>query len=206
MANGGPAPPYQGSDSNSSASSLSSSTPVSSLSGLSQILYPPVFGSDMVDVAISTEDHSRNSAERTAETAIQTDPHPPSLQDQPSPNGSYPGSLVASDTSRTVGARVLLKDTVIRGNGEGVREMGGAGDGGRGRTKTLSSGDQEVGKQHSPKTAVLMALSKPRKPIRRSQSHITASGETCTLIGDVERVNHGCFMGSVQGSMYSIVY
>lgn len=180
MANGGPAPAYQGSDSNSSASSLSSSTPVSSLSGLSQILYPPVFGHDMVDVAISTEDHSRSGAEATAETAMQTDPNPANTSDHPSPNGSYPpGGLV--DTSRTVGARELLKDTVIRGNGEGVKQMGGAGDGGRGRTRTLSSGMQEAGKQQSPKTAALMALSKPRRPIRRSQSQVTPSGEACKI-------------------------
>lgn len=183
VANGGPAPFSHGSDSNSSASSLSSSTPLSSLSGLSQVLFPPVFGSEMVDVAISTEDRSRrpSSAERTADTAIQTDPNPPNLVDHPSThNGSYPDRLVTTETSRTVGATVLLKDTVIRGKGEGPREMGGAGEGGRGRTRTLSTGDQEVVK-HSPKTAALMALSRPRKPIRRSQSHITASGETCSL-------------------------
>ncbi|XP_076599641.1 PDZ domain-containing protein 7a [Chaetodon auriga] len=174
LANGGPPLSSQGSDSNSSASSLSSSTPLSSLSGLSQVLFPPVFGSEMVDVAISTEGHSRrpSSTERTADTAIQTDPHPPNYLDHPSPNGSCPDRLVATETSRTVGATVLLKDTVIRGKGEGPREMGGFGEAGRGRTRTLSSG--EVAKD-SPKTAALMALSRPRKPIRRSQSHITAS-------------------------------
>ncbi|XP_071336674.1 PDZ domain-containing protein 7a [Trachinotus anak] len=177
LANGGPAPSSQGSDSNSSASSLSSSTPLSSLSGLSQVLFPPVFGSEMVDVAISTEDRSRrpSSTERTADTAIQTDPLPPNFVDHPTThNGSHPDRLVTTETSRTVGATVLLKDTVIRGKGEGPREMGGAGEGGRGRTRTLSTGDQEVVK-HSPKTAALMALSRPRKPIRRSQSHITVS-------------------------------
>ena len=48
----------QGSGSTSSASSLSSGTPVSSLSGLSQVMFPPSlpFGMDMVDVCISTED------------------------------------------------------------------------------------------------------------------------------------------------------
>ncbi|XP_019123495.2 PDZ domain-containing protein 7a [Larimichthys crocea] len=176
LANGGPAPSSQGSESNSSASSLSSSTPLSSLSGLSQVLFPPIFGSEMVDVAISTEDRSRrqSTAERTADTAIQTDPHPPNYLDHPSPNGSYPDQLVGSETSRSVGATVLLKDTLIRGKGEGPREMRGAGEGGRGRTRTLSSGEQEV-EESSPKTAALMALSRPRKPIRRSQSHITAS-------------------------------
>ncbi|KAL3972033.1 transcription initiation factor TFIIB [Sarotherodon galilaeus] len=139
LANGGPPPSSQGSDSNSSASSLSSTTPLSSLSGLSQVLFPPVFGSEMVDIGICTEDHSRQ-------------------------------------TSRTVGATLVLKDTVIRGKGEGPREMVGAGEGGQGRVKTLSSGEQEVEK-HSPKTAALMALSRPRKPISRSQSHITESEE-----------------------------
>lgn len=162
----------RGSDSSSSAYSLSSSTPLSSLSGLSQVLFPPVFASEMVDVAVSTEDYTRrpSNAERTANTAIQTDP-------QPHSNGSHPGSLVATETSRTVGTTVLLKDTVIRGKGEGPREVGGDWERGLASTRELSSEEQEVG-THSPKTAALMALSKPRKPIRRSQSHITASGET----------------------------
>lgn len=126
----------------------------------------------MVDVAISTEDHSRSGAEATAETAMQTDPHT-------SPNGSHPScGLLASDTSRTVGARELLKDTAIRG--EGGRQTG-AGDAGRGRSRTLSSGEKDVGKQQSPKTAALMALSKPRRPIRRSQSQVTATGEVCKI-------------------------
>ncbi|XP_029925890.1 PDZ domain-containing protein 7a isoform X2 [Myripristis murdjan] len=175
LANGGPAPSSQGSDSYSSASSLSSSTPLSSVSGLSQVLFPPVFGSEMVDVAISTEDSSRrpSTIERTTDTAIQTDPHPPNYLEPPSPQASQqPGRPVSTETSWNVGARLLLKDTVIRGKGEGPREMGGAGEGGRGRTRsrTLSSGEQDVAKD-SPKTQVLMALSKPRKPIRRSQSH-----------------------------------
>lgn len=88
---------------------------------------------------------------------------------------------MASDTSRTVGARELLKDTVIRGDVQGVTQTGGAGDAGRGRARTQSSGQQEAGKQQSPKTAALMALSKPRRPIRRSQSQVTASGEACNI-------------------------
>ncbi|KAF3708211.1 PDZ domain-containing protein 7 [Channa argus] len=176
LANGGPAASSQGSDSNSSASSLSSSTPLSSLSGLSQVLFPPVFGSEMVDIAISTEDCAPcpSSADRTADTAIQTDPNPPNYLDHPSSNGLCSDRLVATETSRTVGVTVLLKDTVIRGKGEGSREMEGAGAGGQGRVRTLSSGDQEMVK-HSPKTSALMALSRPRKPIRRSQSQITVS-------------------------------
>ncbi|XP_068597718.1 PDZ domain-containing protein 7-like [Brachionichthys hirsutus] len=173
MTSGGSAPSYQSSDSNSSASSLCSSTPLSSLSGLSQVLFPPVFGSDMVDVSISTEGNSRHvsNTERTADTATQTDPHPPA--DFPLPNGSYGDCLAATETSRTVGATIVLKDTVIRGKGEGPREIGG---GARGQTRTLSAGNQEKAK-HSPKTEALMALSRPRKPIRRSRSHVTASEE-----------------------------
>ncbi|XP_029030859.1 PDZ domain-containing protein 7a isoform X2 [Betta splendens] len=169
LANGVPAASSQGSDSNSSVSSLSSSTPLSSLSGLSQVLFPPVFSSEMVDVAISTEAGSRrpSGSERTADTAMQTDAHPPSYSDAPE-------RPAAADTSRSIGTTVLLKDTVVCGRGEGPRETGGAGERARGRTRTMSSGDREVMK-HSPKTAALMALSKPRKPIRRSQSHITVS-------------------------------
>uniref|UniRef100_A0A3P9PYD6 PDZ domain containing 7a n=1 Tax=Poecilia reticulata TaxID=8081 RepID=A0A3P9PYD6_POERE len=165
LANGGPALFSQGSDSNSSVSSLSSSTPASSLSGLSQVLFPPVFRSEMVDVAICTEDRSRrqSGAERTADTAIQTDPPASDFMDYSPPNRLDPDRLVGTETSRTVGETMLLKDTVIRG-----------------KVRTPSAGERDVEKQ-SPKTEALMALSKPRKPIRRSQSHITMSGETSTL-------------------------
>ncbi|XP_072246469.1 PDZ domain-containing protein 7a [Leuresthes tenuis] len=179
LANGGPAPSSHGSDSNSSVSSMSSNTPLSSLSGLSQVLFPPIFGSEMVDVAISTEDRSRrpSSTERTADTAIQTDPQATNCLDHPLPNGTRSERLVTAETSRTVGATVVLKDTVIRGKGEGPRDMGGAREGGQGQVRTLSAGNLEVQK-HSPKTEALMALSKPRKPIRRSQSHITVSEDS----------------------------
>ncbi|XP_071758001.1 PDZ domain-containing protein 7 [Centroberyx gerrardi] len=124
LANGTQKSSSQGSD--SSASSLSSGTPVSSLSGLSQVMFPPSlpFGSDMVDVCISTEDQ-RYESERT-ETAIQT------------------------DTSRSLGAVTLLKDTVIRG-------------------------EEGRGRRESPKTAVLLALSRPSRPISRSQSQVTVA-------------------------------
>ncbi|XP_017576946.1 PDZ domain-containing protein 7a isoform X1 [Pygocentrus nattereri] len=158
LANGGQPSSSQGSDSYSSTSSLSSGTPVSSLSGLSQVMFPPAFNSEMVDVCIATEDQSgRLSSDRT-ETAIQTDPLEPDASPRPS-------RVISMDTSRTVGETVLLKDTVIR--------TGSFDKSGRARTRTFSAGDKEV--LDSPKTAVLMALSKPRKPIRRSQSHITVS-------------------------------
>lgn len=128
----------QGSDSNSSASSLSSGTPISSLSGLSQVMFPPSlpFGMDMVDVCISTEDQRSESGQCT-DTAIQTDPSP---------------HRMGADTSHSLGATTLLQDSAIRG--EGGRERG-----------------------ESPKTAVLIALSRPSQPIHRSQSQVTVAGE-----------------------------
>ncbi|XP_036937166.1 PDZ domain-containing protein 7-like [Acanthopagrus latus] len=135
LANGTQKSSSQGSDSNSSASSLSSGTPVSSLSGLSQVMFPPSmpFGSDMVDVCISTEDQ-RSESERT-ETAIQTD---------------LPSQRTGADTTRSLGRTTLLRDTVIR-----AEEAGG--------------------KSENPKTAVLLALSRPSRPISRSQSQVTVA-------------------------------
>ncbi|KAM7370573.1 hypothetical protein PAMP_010105 [Pampus punctatissimus] len=135
LANGTQKSSSQGSESNSSASSLSSGTPVSSLSGLSQVMFPPSlqFGSDMVDVCISTEDQ-RSETERT-ETAIQTD---------------LPSQRTGADTTRSLGRTTLLKDTVI--GGEEGRE-----------------------RKESPKTAMLLALSRPSRPISRSQSQVTVA-------------------------------
>ncbi|XP_067277668.1 PDZ domain-containing protein 7a [Pseudorasbora parva] len=154
LSNGGQPSSSQGSDSYSSTSSLSSGTPVSSLSGLSQVMFPPAFGSEMVDVCISTEDRSRRPSSERIETAMQTDP-------QELDTSSRASRVITTETSRTVGETVLLKDTAIR---SGTSHS---------RTRTFSAGDKET--LESPKTAVLMALSKPRKPIRRSQSHITVS-------------------------------
>ncbi|XP_037546878.1 PDZ domain-containing protein 7-like [Nematolebias whitei] len=135
LANGTQQSSSQASDSNSSTSSLSSGTPVSSLSGLSQVMFPPSlpFGSDMVDVCISTED-LRCESELT-ETAIQTD---------------VSSQRISADTTRSLGPTTLLKDTAIRGE-----------EGGRWK--------------ESPKTAVLMALSRPSRPISRSQSQVTVA-------------------------------
>ncbi|KAM6898634.1 PDZ domain-containing protein 7-like [Lycodopsis pacificus] len=134
LANGTQKSSSQGSESNSSASSLSSGTPVSSLSGLSQVMFPPSmpFGSDMVDVCISTEDQRLESG-RT-ETAMQTD---------------LPSQRTAAETTRSLGRTTLLRDTVIHGEGSG--------------------------RQESTKTAVLLALSRPSRPISRSQSQVTVA-------------------------------
>ncbi|TNN84825.1 PDZ domain-containing protein 7 [Liparis tanakae] len=132
----------KGSESNSSASSPSSGTPVSSLSGLSQLMFPPSmpFGSDMVDVCISTEDQ-RSRSDRT-ETAMQTD---------------LPSQRTGAETTRSLGPTTLLRDTVI--DGEEEEEEGGGGG----------------GRQESTKTAVLLALSRPSRPISRSQSQVTVA-------------------------------
>ncbi|XP_029977547.1 PDZ domain-containing protein 7-like isoform X2 [Sphaeramia orbicularis] len=129
LANGTQQSSSQGSD--SSTSSLSSGTPVSSLSGLSQVMFPPSlpFGSDMVDVCISTEDQ-RTEAERAE-------------MDQ---------RAGGADTTRSLGPTTLLRDTAIRGGGP-----------------------EGKGKKESPKTAVLLALSKPSRPITRSQSQVTVA-------------------------------
>ncbi|KAJ8418091.1 hypothetical protein AAFF_G00138000 [Aldrovandia affinis] len=80
---------------------------------------------------------SLSGLSQRTETAMQTDlPEP-----QASPRAGRNG---AADTSRTLGATFLLRDSAIRS-------------------------------EDSTKTAVLMALSRPRQPIRRSQSHITVS-------------------------------
>ncbi|XP_053728348.1 PDZ domain-containing protein 7-like [Synchiropus splendidus] len=131
LANGTQKSSSQGSDSNSSASSLSSGTPVSSLSGLSQVMFPPSLPFDMVDVCISTED-LRSESEQT-EMAIQTD---------------IPPQKSGLDTTRSLGPTTLLKDTVI-------------------------GGEETRGKKESPKTAVLLALSRPSRPITRSMSQVT---------------------------------
>ncbi|XP_062415878.1 PDZ domain-containing protein 7-like [Pungitius pungitius] len=137
LANGTQKSSSQGSESTSSASSLSSGTPVSSLSGLSQVMFPPStpFGSDMVDVCISTEDQRSESA-RT-ETAMQTD---------------LPPQRAAAETTRSLGRTTLLRDTVIGGQ-EG----------------------EANGRRESAKTAVLLALSRPSRPISRSQSQVTVA-------------------------------
>ncbi|XP_059181403.1 PDZ domain-containing protein 7-like [Centropristis striata] len=134
LANGTQKSSSQGSDSNSSASSLSSGTPVSSLSGLSQVMFPPsmAFASDMVDVCISTEDQ-RSDSERT-ETAMQTD---------------LPSQRTGAETTRSLGRTTLLRDTAIR--------------------------EESSERTESPKTAVLLALSRPTRPISRSQSQVTVA-------------------------------
>uniref|UniRef100_A0A8D0AA09 PDZ domain containing 7 n=1 Tax=Sander lucioperca TaxID=283035 RepID=A0A8D0AA09_SANLU len=62
-----------------------------------------------------------------------------------------PSQKTGTETTRSLGRTTLLKDTVIRGE---VRES-----------------------QESPKTSVLLALSRPSRLISRSQSQVTVAGE-----------------------------
>uniref|UniRef100_A0A096MEF1 PDZ domain containing 7 n=1 Tax=Poecilia formosa TaxID=48698 RepID=A0A096MEF1_POEFO len=153
LANGTQPSSSQASDSNSSASSLSSGTPVSSLSGLSQVMFPPSlpFGSDMVDVCISTEDLRPRFESELTDSAIQTD---------------FSSQRVETDTTRSLGPTTLLKDTAIRG--EESRRW-----------------------KESPKTAVLLALSRPSRPISRSQSQVTVAGRFFS-IENLKRVLDKC--------------
>ena len=64
-----------------------------------------------------------------------------------------PSQRTGADTTRSLGPTTLLKDTAIRGE-----------DGG--------------GRKESPATAMLLALSRPSRPISRSQSQVTVAGET----------------------------
>lgn len=63
-----------------------------------------------------------------------------------------PPQRTAADTTRSLGPTTLLRDTVIRA-------------------------EETRGRKESPKTAVLLALSRPSRPISRSQSQVTVAGE-----------------------------
>ncbi|XP_040531124.1 PDZ domain-containing protein 7 isoform X3 [Gallus gallus] len=72
-----------------------------------------------------------------------------------------PATEGLQETRRTVRPPELLRDTAIRG--QGAREPPGTHP-----RRTFS---------HSPKTALLLALSRPRQPITRSQSDLTVAEE-----------------------------
>ncbi|XP_042314433.1 PDZ domain-containing protein 7 [Sceloporus undulatus] len=144
----------QTSESSSSVSSYSSGTPFSSINGLFMAPVPNPAQNSMVDIGISAELPVRSHSSERAETAMQTDPLPDAI--------SFTGSLV-TETRRIIRPMEILKDTAIR---------------------TESSKDSFYLKKHrplagkemtdpSPKTALLLALSRPRQPIKRSQSYLT---------------------------------
>ncbi|XP_066476426.1 PDZ domain-containing protein 7 [Tiliqua scincoides] len=149
----------QTSESSSSVSSYSSGTPFSSINGLFMAPIPNSTQSCMVDVGISTEEFPvRSHSSEKAETAMQTDP--------PSDRASFSGSLV-TETHRIVRPMEILKDTAIRT--ESLKDSFHLR-----RHRPFAS--REV-MDPSPKTALLLALSRPRRPIKRSQSYLTIHEE-----------------------------
>lgn len=100
---------------------------------------------------------------RTVDVAISTEDGPRrgwvreraerAMQTEPAAEG-------LPETRRTVRPPELLRDTAIRG--QGTRETPGTHP-----RRTFT---------HSPKTALLLALSRPRQPITRSQSDLTVAG------------------------------
>ncbi|KAM8924815.1 PDZ domain-containing protein 7 [Pelodytes ibericus] len=143
----------QASETSSSISSYSSGAPLNTINAL--ISSPGFFDGGMVDVGISTEASHDGLLGRT-ETAIQTDLHmsPSGISD--SEGAQKLGKMVA-ETQRTVHPTVLLKDTAIRT--ESFLDAP--------HKKLKTSGGESL------KTALLLALSKPQKPIKRSQSYLT---------------------------------
>lgn len=101
---------------------------------------------------------------RTVDVAISTEDGPRrswareraerAMQTEPATEG-------LPETRRTVRPPELLRDTAIRG--QSARELPGTHP-----RRTFT---------HSPKTALLLALSRPRQPITRSQSDLTVAGK-----------------------------
>nr|XP_020646454.1 PDZ domain-containing protein 7 isoform X1 [Pogona vitticeps] len=144
--------------SSSSVSSYSSGTPYSSMNGLFMAPIPSLPSSGMVDVGISTEMPVRSHPLEKAEAAMQTDPLPD--------GASFSGSLV-TETLRIVRPMEILKDTAIRT--ESFKDSFHL------RKSQPSATKETTGP--SPKTALLLALSRPRQPIKRSQSYLTICEE-----------------------------
>ncbi|XP_069836290.1 PDZ domain-containing protein 7 isoform X2 [Dendropsophus ebraccatus] len=154
----------QASETSSSISSYSSGPSPGTVNGYHQALIssPALYEPGMIDVGIATEAFLEPNYLDRSETAIQTDPHmsPPGPLDlERSPNMG----MVMSETKRTVHPTVRLKDTAIRSESFLESQFK--------KKQRKPSGD--FPSSESPKTALLLALSKPRKPIKRSQSYIT---------------------------------
>ncbi|XP_032081524.1 PDZ domain-containing protein 7 [Thamnophis elegans] len=148
----------QTSESSSSMSSYSSGTPLSSMNGLSMAPVSSSVESCMVDVGISTELPIQSHLSQRAETAMQT---------EPLPDGAFFSSSLTSETQRIVQPMKILKDTAIRT--ESLKE-----------SFHLRKHQPFVSKEitePSPKMALLLALSHPRQPIKRSQSYLTICEE-----------------------------
>ncbi|XP_070608951.1 PDZ domain-containing protein 7 [Erythrolamprus reginae] len=148
----------QTSESSSSMSSYSSGTLLSSMNGLFMAPVSSVAESCTVDVGISTELPVQSHLSQRADTAMQT---------EPLPDGAlFSGSLI-SETQRIVQPMKILKDTAIRT--ESLKE-----------SFHLRKHQPFVSKEitePSPQMALLLALSHPRQPIKRSQSYLTICEE-----------------------------
>ncbi|KAM3834861.1 PDZ domain-containing protein 7 isoform 3-T3 [Vipera latastei] len=143
----------QTSESSSSMSSYSSGTPLSSMNGLFMAPVPSSAESCMVDVGVSAELPVQSHLSQRAETAMQTEP----LSD----GAFFSGSLI-SETQRIVQPMEILKDTAIRTESH--------------LRKHQPFVSKEI-TEPSPKMALLLALSHPRLPIKRSQSYLTICEE-----------------------------
>uniref|UniRef100_A0A8C3SP65 PDZ domain containing 7 n=1 Tax=Chelydra serpentina TaxID=8475 RepID=A0A8C3SP65_CHESE len=135
----------QASETSSSVSSYSSGTPLSSLDGRPQALLSSPAPAPTVDVSISTEDPPARSCSLERVETAMQTDLPPSAD--------------GTATQRTVHPPEILKDTAIRA--ESLRDP-------------LPSKKQRPF-SGSPRTALLLALSRPRQPLRRSQSYLTVA-------------------------------
>ncbi|KAE8590532.1 hypothetical protein XENTR_v10018099 [Xenopus tropicalis] len=155
----------QASETSSSASSYSSGAPLNPINGYHQALIssPALYEPGMVDIGISTDMFADENLLGRAETAIQTDINmlPSGLTDL---DGTPRLGRPISETKRTVHPTVLLRDTAIRT--ESFLES-------QHKKKQKRGSNEEYSRSDSLKTALLLALSKPRKPIKRSQSYLT---------------------------------
>lgn len=157
----------QASETSSSISSYSSETTYSSINGFHHAYLSGRGESQMVDVCISTEDTLEDLFLQSAEAAMQTDVQlsPTGLLES---EGTQKTGKGVSDTQRTVWPTVLLRDTAIRSESFSEAQ----------RTKKQKHfSNEDFSNLDSPKTALLLALSKPRKPIRRSQSYLSLREE-----------------------------
>ncbi|XP_074855375.1 PDZ domain-containing protein 7 isoform X2 [Carettochelys insculpta] len=152
LTNGQPQQLSQASETSSSISSYSSGPRFSSPDGQTPALPPGHAPAHMVDASISTEEPPACShfLERV-ETAIQTD---------------LPPAGTGAETRLTVHPPELLRDTAIRAQSPPERLAGK-------QRKPLSG--REL--WDSPRMALLLALSRPRQPIRRSQSYLAVGEE-----------------------------
>ncbi|KAM3913356.1 PDZ domain-containing protein 7 [Leptodactylus fuscus] len=154
----------QASETSSSISSYSSGPPPGSINGYHQALIssPALYEPGMIDVGIVTEGLLETNYLDRSETAIQTDLPMSSSSGLLDPEGSQNLGMVISETKRTVYPTVRLKDTAIRS--ESFLES---------QFKKKQRKSSDLPSSESPKTALLLALSKPRRPIKRSQSYIS---------------------------------